>query len=287
MHRLIVGCLILITILVACGGDTEEVTEADALRARLDAIEATLASSGEVPTGTPSLTTPLTLTPTPATVQAPTPRPLTSPLAPKPTASAQTAGPDAIRARQAELRAAEAAAEASLQAAARGRRRRHATRWAERQLLFDSCMDTELGEAEYAELLGFETGSSEWTNFLAIAIEGPLSYTRQGMLADHSWWRQAAGMATATPVPGPRVTPEPMAAMPTYINTPAPTAAPPTPAATVAATVAPAVAATPVSLRDTELLEEAEQRHSEAMASSILAEMRLMLLCWYVATSDV
>ena len=191
MHRLIVGCLILITILVACGGDTEEVTEADALRARLAAIEATLASSGEVPTGTPSLTTPLTLTPTPATVQAPTPRPLTSPLAPKPTASAQTAGPDAIRARQAELRAAEAAA-ADI-----------ATRWAERQLLFDSCMDTELGEAEYAELLGFETGSSEWTNFLAIAIEGPLSYTRQGMLADHSWWRQAAGMATATPVPGP------------------------------------------------------------------------------------
>ena len=121
--------------------------------------------------------------------------------------------------------------EASLEAAAAD----IATRWAERQLLFESCMVTELEEAEYAELLGFEMRPSEWTNFVAIAIEGPLSYIQQGMLADHSWWRQAAGMATATPSPASGFTPEPTSAA-----TPAPTAAP-TPAAMTTSTAEPVV----------------------------------------------
>ena len=259
MHWLVVGCLILSTILVACGGDTEDVTEADALHARLTAIEATLASSGEAPTVTPPLTTTLTPTLTPAT--------------------AQTAGPDAIRARQAELRAAEADVEASLEAAAAD----IATRWAERQLLFESCMVTELEEAEYAELLGFEMRPSEWTNFVAIAIEGPLSYIQQGMLADHSWWRQAAGMATATPSPASGFTPEPTSAA-----TPAPTAAP-TPAAMTTSTAEPVVmpVVTPASVGAAALLGQAERRHAEAMAASILAEMRLMLICWYVSTANL
>ena len=71
MHWLVVGCLILSTMLVACGGDTEDVTEADDLHARLTAIEATLASSWEVPTVNPPLTPTLPPTPTPDTAQTP------------------------------------------------------------------------------------------------------------------------------------------------------------------------------------------------------------------------
>ena len=263
MHWLVVGCLILSTILVACGGDTEDVTEVVALHTRLTAIEATLASSGEAPAVTPPLTSTLPPTPTPAT--------------------AQTAGPDAIRDRQAELRAAEADAEASLVAAAAD----IATRWAERQLLFDSCMVTELEETEYAELLGFDMGPSEWTNFVAIAIEGPLSYMQQGMLADHSWWRQAAGIATATPPPAPAFMPASTQAS-TPTAAPAPTVAP-TPAATAETTAAPVATptATEVPAVAAALLGEAERRRAEAMAASILAEMRLMLLCWYLAKADL
>lgn len=276
MHWLVVGCLILATILVACGGDTEEVTEADALYARLDAIEATLASSTEVPAATTPLTPPLTLTPALDT--------------------AQSAGPDAIRVRQAELRAAEADAEASLVAASAD----IATRWAERQLLFDSCMVTELEEAEYAELLGLDMGSIEWANFMATVIEGPLRYLQQGMLADRSWWKRAADMGIVTPLPAPAVTPEPTrAAMPmatgvpthaavaTSIATPDATTAA-TPAAMPTPTAEPMVMSvvTPAPMGASALLGDAERRHTEAMASAILGEMRLMLLCWYVATSD-
>ena len=156
---------------------------------------------------------------------------------------------DPIRARQAEIRTSAADESASMAAAVAD----VDNRWARRQQLFERCMEAELTEAEHAELLGFEMGSNEWRTFITTVIESPLEYIERDVNPPDvpvRAWRQLRQdrLLARTAAPAAPPTGEPS---------------------------------------DIEILDRAERRHAEAMAESMLADMRLMLVCWYVATADI